>query len=91
MSGETFTTGVQLTKDLVDEVLKAFYELKRQRAQQPPHVYMGGKIALSIKKNYPDVWKDFISTLRQKGARLFLQWEMGELPREYNIWGDTDG
>lgn len=88
MSDATFT-GVQLTKDMVDEVLKAFYELERQRVQQP-HVFMGEKMALSIKKNYPDVWKGFISTLRQKGARLFLLREMGELPQEYNIWREEE-
>jgi len=89
MSDETFT-GLPLTKDLVDEVLESFYELERQRVQQPPHVFMGEKMALSIKKNHPDVWEAFISTVRQKGARLFLQREIGELPQEYDIWGDDD-
>lgn len=89
MIDETFT-GIQLTKDMVDEVLKAFYELEIQRVQQPPNVFMGEKTALSIKKNYPEVWKGFISTLRQKGARLFLQQKIGELPREYDIWREEE-
>jgi len=74
----------------VEEVLDAIVKLEEVRARSPKVIMINETIAELIQEKHPEVWQNFLLTLRDKSVELWLGDKYGGVVKRCDLRKEID-